>query len=89
MSFSYCPEFDATVDGGCLPGQCGCFHHHEMVRLRAELTAVRARAEKAEAQLHRSREEERAVEDFLAQEGDKLASNAEYKPSCRRDKGSS
>jgi hypothetical protein len=39
-----------------------------------------ARAEKAEALLHRQREEDRAVEEFLAQESEGLASGAEYKP---------
>jgi hypothetical protein len=65
----------------------------DRAQLVLDLEAAIARAEKAEAalqaQLYRKCEEDRAIQEFLAQEGDALANNAEYKPSCRRDKGSS
>jgi hypothetical protein len=56
----------------------------DRAELVLELEAALARAEKAEAalqaQLYRKREEDRAVQEFLAQEGNALANNAEYKP---------
>jgi len=52
----------------------------DRAQLVLDLEAALARAEKAEAQLYRKREEDRAVQEFLAQESDGLANNAEYKP---------
>jgi hypothetical protein len=52
----------------------------DRAELVLKLEAALARAERAEAQLHRQREEDAAIEGFLEREGEGLASGAEYKP---------